>query len=271
MTQIRDDFQLAVQALADERYSGEFSAGFAHLAFQLVFPTYEFTDEKAEEVTSVDRRGDLGADGLLIDDDQHEILLFQSKSSSGLRDTDLHKEISVFVALPTKFLSDEWVKKAHREMRALANEFREAVQKGYDVVYAFATMSTISPTVRSPFTDLAEAPSTPNRAEIHLIDVRDLADRYKKLLLSEAGAPTTVQFTVQQDQMHQLESDEGALYLTLQASEYVNACKRYGMELFRFEPPPLFRTPRLWRRGRPERSPGWPHDIPRSSVSGRWS
>ena len=38
-----------------------------------------------------------------------------------------------------------------------------------------------------------------------------------------------------------------------------------------FEPPPLFRTPRLWRESRPERSPGWLRDSRQSSVSGRWS
>jgi len=236
MPDARDDFTAAAQAIADERYSGNFARGFAHLSFQPSFPTFEFTDDTAEEVTSVDRRGDLGADGLFIDDDEQQILLFQAKSGTTLKDAKLHEQISTFVSCPTKLLSDDWVSKAHSEMKSLANDFRDAIRNGYEIIYAFATNSRISSTVRSTFSDLAEAPGTSTQATISLLDASDLGDHYGKLLLSLYGKPTTVDFAVQKAQMHEPPSAERVVYLTLPAHEYVKACKPYGMELFRYNP-----------------------------------
>ena len=231
-----DEFNLACQSIASERYSGELDRGFAHLALQLAFPTQELSDDQAEDIISVDRRGDLGIDGLFVDEAEQQILLFQSKSSPTLKDAELFKEISAFIGLPAKLLNDEWVKKAHAEMKVLANEFREAVKLGYGIAFAFATSSTISKTTRSTFADLAEAPGTTASAQCLLLDGRGLSENYKKLLLSLYTRRTDVQFKVRADQMHEPESVEKVIYLTLPAYEYVNACKTYDMELFRYNP-----------------------------------
>src|ERR1700674_2773726 len=137
MANDEDECTSACQAVADERYSGELDRGFAHLSLQLAFPTLELSDDQSEDIISVDRRGDLGLDGLYVDHDERQVLLFQAKSSPALKDAELHKEISAFIGVPAKLLSDEWVAKAHAEMRALANEFREAVKLGYGISYAF--------------------------------------------------------------------------------------------------------------------------------------
>lgn len=231
-----DEFAVAMQALAEERYSGEPDRGFAHLAFQLSYPTLDFTDEQAEEVTAIDRPGDLGADGLYVDEEGEQVLLFQSKSSAALKDTQLHKDISDFVDVPSKLMNDEWVEAAHAEMRSLANEYREAKRKGYAVSYAFATQSRLADKVRSTFEGFSEVPGTSVRATLLLLDGDALSARYQKLQLGEYGSPTNVHFAVRRDNVHQPQSVVKVIYLTLPVQEYVNECKRYGMELFRFNP-----------------------------------
>ena len=83
MTNDVDEFFSAVDAIADERYQGLYERAFAHLGFQLAFPTNSYTDDEAEDHTSVDRSGDLGADALIIDEEAGQILLYQAKSSKG--------------------------------------------------------------------------------------------------------------------------------------------------------------------------------------------
>lgn len=231
-----DEFISACQAIADERYSGELDRGFAHLALQLAFPTQEFSDDQAEDIISIDRRGDLGLDGLFVDEAERQVLLFQSKSSPLLKDAELHKEISAFIGVPAKLLSDEWLAKAHAELAALANDFRVAVDLGYGIAYAFATASPITKTTSSTFTDLEEAPGTAVSAQCSLLGGRALSDHYKKLLLALYARSTDVSFKVREDQMHEPRSVERVIYLTLPAHEYVNACKTYDMELFRYNP-----------------------------------
>lgn len=123
MTEKGNDFVDAARAVADERYAGRFERGFAHLALQVAFPTYSFSEDQAEEITAIDRKGDLGVDGIHIDEDEQQVLMFQSKSSASLNDPELHSHISDFISTPGKLLSDEWVKKAHSEMQALPTSF----------------------------------------------------------------------------------------------------------------------------------------------------
>jgi len=236
MTDQRSEFVDAVSAIADDRYDGQFERGFAHLALQVAFPTFAFTDSQAEEIIGVDRRGDLGVDGIYIAEEEQQVLLFQSKSSPTFSDTQLHDLILAFTSTPSKLQSDEWVARAHPEMKVLANEFRVAVRRDYQVVYAFATGSPISQTVRSTFDGLTEIPGTSIPASIELLDAAALDSRYRKLLLGEHGRFTDVQFTVSERQVHQPESVEPVMYLTIPAHEFVRACKHYGMELFRYNP-----------------------------------
>ena len=67
MPDSQDEFNVAARAIADERYDGSYAKGFAHLALQIAFPTYSFTDDEAEEIRSVDRKGDLGMDSVYVD------------------------------------------------------------------------------------------------------------------------------------------------------------------------------------------------------------
>jgi hypothetical protein len=232
-----ESFAVQASAIADERYSGRYDRGFAHLALQLAFPNFEFTDDQVEELIAVDRHGDLGVDAVYIDKDEEQVLLFQSKSSAGLGDTELHKEISAFLRSTEKLLDDAWVRDAHQDMQALANEFRAANRTGYTVVFAFATASEISERQRSTFGDACQSPGLTAEATVLLLDPRDLEDRYEKILLAIHNQPTDVQFEVREDQMHQPdESDIPVMYLTIPAREYVGACKKYGMELFRYNP-----------------------------------
>jgi len=195
------EFVDAARAIADDRYNGEFEHGFAHLALQVTFPTFAFTDDQAEEIISVDRRGDLGADGIYIAEEEQQILLLQSKSSSSLGDTELHDEIATFISVPSKLESDEWAAKAHPEMKALANEFRAAVRRDYQVLYAFASGSRISNTVRSTLEGLGKVPGTSIPASIELLDAAALDSRYRKLLLGEHGRFTDVEFRVSERQL----------------------------------------------------------------------
>jgi len=236
MTDERSEFIDAVGAIAEERYGSRFDRGFAHLALQLAFPTFSFTDDQAEEIISIDRRGDLGIDGLYIADDERQVLLLQSKSSSTLSDTELHDYIAAFAATPTKLQTDKWTAKAHSEMQALANEFRAAVRRDYQVLYSFATGSPITDTVRSTFDGLAQVPGTSIAASIELLDAPALESRYRKLLLGEHGRFTNVEFTVTDRQVHEPESSARVIYVTVPAHEYVRACKHYGGELFRYNP-----------------------------------
>jgi AIPR protein len=236
MTDEMNDFRDAANAIAAERYSGEYSRGFAHLAVQVAFPTFGFTDDQAEEIVTVDRRGDLGCDGIQIADEEQQILMFQSKSSASLTDSQLHDYISSFISVPSKLDSDQWLSKAHPDMRALANEYRVAVRNEYQVVYAFATGSIVSDTVRSTFEDLSEVPGTNVPAFIDILDRDTLTSRYRKLLLAEHGRATNVVFTVRSDQWHEPASEEPVIYLTIPAAEYVRACKQFSMELFRYNP-----------------------------------
>jgi len=221
------DFSVAMQALADERYAGRAQPAFAHLAFQMTFPTFNFSDDAADEATSVDRRGDLGADAVFVADEERQILLFQAKSSPGLTDTEVHDFITAFLGVPNKLDSNGWVAKAHREMKTIANDFRVAKEDGYEVIFGFASMSPISSTVRSAFED---------RPDLMLLNAEDLDARYRKVILGEYGNTTDVRFAVGRDQIHQPPSLERVLYLTLSAREYVNECKKYEMELFRYNP-----------------------------------
>lgn len=117
-----------------------------------------------------------------------------------------------------------------------AYEFRVAVSNGIEIVFAFASASEVSDTVRSTFVDLSEVPGTTISAAIAILDVKDLEGRYRKLLLGEAGKSTDVKFKVQENQMHRPQSVEPVIYLTVSASEYVSACGSFGMELFRYNP-----------------------------------
>jgi len=236
MTDERSEFVDAVSAIADEIYRGQFDRGFAHLALQLAFPTFAFTDDQAEEIIRIDRRGDLGIDGVYIAEEEQQVLLFQSKSSSTLSDTELHDFIAAFASTPSKLQSDKWTAKAHSEMQALANEFREAVRRDYQVLYSFATGSPISDTVHSTFSGPGQIPGTSLPASIELFDAAALESRYRKLLLGEHGRFTNVEFTVTDRQVHEPESSARVIYVTVPAHEYVRACKRYGGELFRYNP-----------------------------------
>jgi len=238
MTREQSEFLQAAEAIAGERYRGDLERGFSHLAFQLSFPSFSFSDDQADDATSVDRRGDLGADAVYIADEEHEVLLFQSKASSALTDTLLHDLITAFRGVPAKFVSDQWVGHAHQEMKALANDFRTAILGGYDVRLAFATASPMSPTLRSTFADCDELRLAGREVLAYtlLLDGADLESRYRKLLLSEYGESTDVVFAFTEDQIHVPESVEKVIYLTLEAGEFVRECRRYGDELFRFNP-----------------------------------
>ena len=132
MAQASDGYvSTTAAAIGEERYDGDETRGFAHLALQLSFPTSAFTDDQADEETSIDRKGDLGADAVIVQADEQRILLFQSKSSAGLGETELHDSIASFLKVPDKLFSDGWVAKAHAELKGLANEFRPAIPKGY--------------------------------------------------------------------------------------------------------------------------------------------
>ena len=90
--------------------------------------------------------------------------------------------------------------------------------------------------MRATFDGLSRAPNTEAQASIVLLGNRELADRYQKLQLQLYGRPTNVQFTAAIEQMHAPDSVERVLYLTIPAHEYIDACKSYGMELFRYNP-----------------------------------
>ena len=231
-------FDAAAAAIADERYGGSAERGFAQLAFQLSFPTYAFSDDQAEEATSVDRKGDLGADAVFVSDDDRRVLVFQSKSSGGLSDTQLHDEIAKFRRVLDKLVSDDWVEKAHVEMQSLANEFRTAVRKGYEVHMVFATRSPIAKVVRDTFPEYEASVLMDGdvQTSVQLLDAPDLEARYRKLLLHEYGPPTNVHFSFRKEQVHEPESVEPVVYLTLDASEFVKECKPHGNELFRYNP-----------------------------------
>ena len=111
-------------------------------------------------------------------------------------------------------------------MKGLANDYREAISNGYEVAFAFATMSRMSATVRSGFAD----------REDYMLDSEDLESRYCKVILGEYGSTTDVQFAAARNQIHLPEGDVQVVYLTISAKEYVNECRKYEMELFRYNP-----------------------------------
>lgn len=238
MTSGESYFDTVVASIADERYEGDSRKAFALLAFQLSFPTNGFTDDEAEEATSVDRKGDLGADAVFISEDEKRALLFQAKSSIELTETVLHDEITSFLAVPTKLFSDKWVEKAHEEMKALANEFRVAVSSGYDIVLVFCTGSKLTETVRSTFLERTDIKlgNYETTAETILLDHDELEGRYHKLLLGEYGAPTNVAFKVASGHLHVPKTVPRVAYLTLEAREFVSECVPHKNELFRHNP-----------------------------------
>lgn len=237
MSEPRRDFRDACTALADERYSGNAAAGFRHLAFQLSFPTQGFSDEEAENETSIDRKGDLGFDAIRFDDDEHIVLIFQAKSSPSMGDSDVAANVAAFVSAPAKLLDDGWVAKAHPEIRVIANEFRTKTQTdAYQLECVFATASVVSDVARSTFTSLHQLPGIGASATVQVLGHDELEARYEKLMLNEYGPRTDVVFTGTNDQIHRPTSSEPVVYLTIPARKYVDSCKKYGMELFRYNP-----------------------------------
>jgi len=43
------EFVIDARAIAEDRYGGKFASGFTHLAFTLAFPTFNFTEDQADE------------------------------------------------------------------------------------------------------------------------------------------------------------------------------------------------------------------------------
>jgi len=230
-------FRQACQAVADDRFSGRFDRGFASLAFQLAFPDRALTDDQADEAIGIDKKGDLEADGIYIDPEGQDICIYQSKSSASLDETALHGFITKFLDAPARLCSSEWLKKANPEVQALADEMRLKLDAGYSIRAVFATASPVSATVRSTFPREREFALPAGRAhgDVLILDIADLTDRYKKLLLNEQGDPTDVTFNLSPGQWHQ-PADQSVVYITIPAAHFTGVCKPHEKELFRYNP-----------------------------------
>jgi hypothetical protein len=236
MAESDSEFIEAARAIAEERYAGAFDRGFAHVALQVSAPTMSLSDDEAFDAISVDRAGDLGCDGLLIDNEEQNIFIFQSKSSPALPPADLHKIAADLITTGAKLKNPAWYAHAHEDMRGLAEDFKTAESDGFRTTYILATNSTISPTVRALFAEDGELGKALEPATVELLDPSDLASRYQKLLLGQYGQSTNVLLEVAEKGTHEPVSDERVVYATVAASEYARECKKWGMELFRFNP-----------------------------------
>ncbi len=248
---ILESFRSHVSELAATYYEEDETQAFRHAALQLTLPDPNVADRRIIEITGIDKSGDLEIDGYFIDDQDENILLFQSQ---GGKSRATEGKVSKFWMAPEEVLNPSRVDASNNEsVKELSLQLNERLNlvegDGYTLRLVFAA--------RGGFEQAAVRFAQSRRQlertlvlrngetidcsfTLELLNEKDLAQRFEDYRAGyRTGGDTTAELTIDERMQHPVEGDEQrSLRVTVRASEIVRIFNTPGLgyRLFSLNP-----------------------------------